>query len=89
MNCIFQFLSTYAAAISAIATVVIAVFSCLTWWVSHRIHQATENRDKEIKEILINLTASAMVKERTVGGSEDLVVESFHKIRNELKKLEL
>lgn len=87
MNCIMKFLSDNAAAITGLATVVIALFTILMWWVSHRIHQATQKRDNEISEILINLTAATLVNPIAVE-REDIIIQSFEKLRKKVRNIE-
>jgi hypothetical protein len=68
------------------STVVIAIFSGLTWRVSHCIHKSTEKRDKEVKEILENLAAATLVNPVAVE-NEKVIVASFKKLREILRNL--
>jgi low affinity Fe/Cu permease len=60
MKCVMSFLSDNAAAITALATFVIALFTILMWWLSRRIHQASLQRDKEMNEMYLNLVSAIM-----------------------------
>lgn len=84
MNCIMKFLSDNAAAITALATVVIALFTFLMWWVSHRIHEASRQRDKEMKELYLVIMSTLLVSGKTVG-EPDLAVRL---IKEQTEKLQ-
>ena len=70
MNELMRFLANNSAAISAIATVAIAVFSVLTWRVSRQIHRASLQRDKEVSELYLNLVTALVISGRTIGNPE-------------------
>ena len=70
-----------------LATVVIAIFSALTWFASRRIHQSTQKKDKEIKIILKHLTAATLVGGRGVG-YEKTMLNTFKEMLKELDALE-
>jgi prolipoprotein diacylglyceryltransferase len=80
------FLANNAAAITALATVVIAVFTFLMWLVSHRIHQATKQRDKEMTDLYLNIMSTILVSGRTVGEA-DLAVRLIKEQKEKLSKL--
>jgi hypothetical protein len=67
MTCIMNFLSDNAAAITALATVTIAVFSWLTWRVSRSIHKASIQRDKEATEMYLNFVSAILASGRGIG----------------------
>jgi predicted negative regulator of RcsB-dependent stress response len=60
MKDLMIWLKDNSSAIIALATVVIAVFSLLTWKVSHSIHKASIQRDKETTEMYLNLVAAIL-----------------------------
>ena len=86
MKCILTFLSNNAAAITALATVVIAAFTVLMWLVSHRIHQATLKRDREMTELYMNIMATILVSGRTVG-LPDLSIRLIAEMKDKLRHL--
>lgn len=80
-----KFLSTNSAAIIALATVVIAVFSVLMWWLSRRIHQASIQRDREMTDLYLNLVTAILASGRGIGEHE-LSAELFTQQKEELLK---
>ena len=82
---IMTFLANNSAAITALATFVIALFTILMWWVSHRIHQATMKRDKEMNELYLTIMATILVSGRTVG-EPDLAVRLIEEQKEKLRK---
>lgn len=80
------FLANNAYAITALATSVIAIFTFLMWLVSHRIHQATKKRDKEMTELCLNIISTILVSGRTVGEA-DLAVRLIKEQKEKLSKL--
>lgn len=78
-------LNTYAPLISAVSTVVIAIFSVLTWWVSRRIHQASIQREREMNKMYLNL-ASAIVSSGKGIGEPATSARLFNEQRDELLK---
>ena len=83
MECIMNFLSDNAAAITALATVVIAVFSWLTWRVSRSIHKASIQRDKEANEMYLNLVSAILASGKGLGEPE-LSASLFDQQKKEL-----
>jgi prolipoprotein diacylglyceryltransferase len=81
-----DFLSTNSAAITALATVVIAIFSFMTWLASHRIRQASLLRDKEVNELYLNLVAAIIASSRLAGEGK-LASSLFKSHKEELRKL--
>jgi hypothetical protein len=67
MKDIMKYLSDNAAAITALATAAIAIFSWLTWRVSHRIHMSSIQRDKEATEMYLNLVSAILSSGKCVG----------------------
>uniref|UniRef100_A0A6M3L0S8 Uncharacterized protein n=1 Tax=viral metagenome TaxID=1070528 RepID=A0A6M3L0S8_9ZZZZ len=69
--------------IIVIATVVIAIFSGISCLVAYQIHQSTQKRDKETKDILEKLIAATLASGPGVG-LEDTMARCF---KEQLKKL--
>lgn len=58
--------------IMVIATAVIAIFSGLSYFVAHRIHQSTLKRDNEIKEVLQQLISATLVSGPGIGEAKTM-----------------
>jgi len=86
MNNILKFFSDNASAITAIATIVIAIFTSCTWWISRRIHQSSQQRDKEMNAMYLNLVSAIMSSSGVPGNPID-GAKAFKAQRKELSKL--
>lgn len=86
INNIMTFLSNNAAAITTLATVVIASFTILMWWVSRRIHEASLQRDKEMTDLYLNIMSAILVSGRTVGEA-DLTISLIKEQKGKLCQL--
>lgn len=85
MKYVLNFLSGNASAITALATVVIAVFSWLTWRVSRNIHNASIQRDKEASEMYLNLVSALLASGRGIGQPK-LAASLFDQQKKELSQ---
>jgi len=70
-----------------IATIFIAVFSGISCLVAYRIHQSTQKRDSEIKNILEQLVAATLASGPGIGESETMA-KCFKEQLNAIRKLE-
>lgn len=75
--------------IMVIATVVIAIFSGLSWFVAYRIHQSTQKRDEELQDILEKLIAATLASGPGLGEEKTMArgfKSQLKELREELKK---
>ena len=72
--------------IMAIATIVIAIFSGLSFFVAYRIHQSTQKRDEELQDILEKLIAATLASGPGIG-EEKTMARCFKEQLKELRSL--
>ncbi len=78
------FLSDNSSAILALATISIAIFSGVSCLVAYLIHQSTQKRDKETKDILEKLIAATLASGPGVG-EEKTMARCFKEQLKELR----
>ena len=86
MSSILKFLSDNSAALTALATIIIALFTFLMWWVSRRIHQASLKRDKEMTDLYLIIMSTILVSGKTVGEA-DLAIRLIKEQKEKLSQL--
>jgi hypothetical protein len=72
--------------IMALATVVIATFTGVSCYVAYRIHQSTQQRDKEFQDILEKLIAATLASGPGLG-EEKTMARCFKEQLRELREL--
>ena len=69
--------------ITSLATIIIAINTIITYRLSNKIYQHSEQYKKEFKSIINKLSATSLVK----GGSEDSIDDLFNDFKRVLPKV--